>query len=175
LQLNNPAGDEAGFYHGSVLGLRDGIYPETADGVLAEKIGLHDRPPGSPPLGLFCVGHTHRPLVRALQGTQVVNAGSAGLPFDGDTRLAYARLTWAAGAWQTEIVRLRYDLAAAERDFHLTGYLEEGGPLIRLVQRELLTAQSHLYTWALNYQEPATRGEISMEESVRRHLAEYAP
>jgi predicted phosphodiesterase len=175
LQLADPDGNEVSFYHGSILGLRDGIYPETADGPLAEKIGLHVRPDGRVPLAVFCVGHTHRPLVRRLQDTLVVNTGSAGLPFDGDTRPAYARLTWDPDGWQAEIVRLEYDLAAAERDFYQTGYLEEAGPLIRLVHRELLYAQSHLYTWALNYQELALRGEISVEESVRRHLAEYHP
>jgi hypothetical protein len=119
-------------------------------------------------------------LIRKLDGVLVVNAGSAGLPFDEDTRPAYARLTWSpglrsngAGGWSAEIIRLDYDLAAAERDFHLTGYLEEAGPLIRLVQRELLTARSHLYTWALHYQEAASRGQITLEESVRRHLAAF--
>lgn len=172
-QLNDPAGNEASFYHGSTLGMRDGIYPETPDDALIGKLGLDQRLPDSPALGLFCVGHTHRSLVRSLDGIRVVNAGSAGLPFDQDTRAAYARLSWSKQGWDAEIIRLEYDLAAAERDFYDTGYYEGAGPLIRLVLRELLTARSHLYTWALHYQEAALRGEISVEESVRRHLAAH--
>jgi hypothetical protein len=172
-QLLDPAGQEVSFFHGSVLGMRDGIYPETDDETLRHKIALDERPESSPPLAVFCVGHTHRPLMRELNGTLVVNAGSAGLPFDRDTRAAYARLAWQGGRWRAEIRRLSYDLHAAETDYYQTGYLENGGPLVRLVLRELLTARSHLYTWAINYQDAALHGRISLEESVERHFADY--
>lgn len=176
--LSDPSGGEVAFYHGSVLGLRAGIYPETGDPSLLKKTGLDSRPPEAPPLSMFCVGHTHRPLVRWLNGTCVVNAGSAGLPFDGDQRAGYAQLTWHAhgshprqgGAWQAEIIRLPYDRQQAERDFYVNGYLEGGGPLVRLVLIELQSASSLLYTWAVQYQERAERGEISVEEAVNRYL-----
>ena len=170
-KLHDPQGGEVHFVHGSLLGLRDGIYPETLDCELPAKTGLDRRPPGAPPLALFCVGHTHRPLVRRLNGTLIVNAGSVGLPFDQDTRLAYARLSWQPSGWQAEIVRLKYDLEGAKRDFTATGYLQGGGPLARLVLIELETASSHLYNWSVRYQSAAERGEISMEDSVQRYLA----
>ena len=46
------------------------------------------------PLAVACVGygHIHRPFVRALDGLTVANAGSAGLPWDGDPRAAYLLL-----------------------------------------------------------------------------------
>jgi len=172
-QMLDPSGSEISFFHGSVLGMRDGIYPETEDDHLRQKIGLNQRSPGSPPLALFCVGHTHRPLVRRLEDSIVVNAGSAGLPFDLNTRASYARLTWRPSGWRAEIIRLEYDLRAAEADFYQTGYLAEGGPLVQLVLRELLTARSHLYTWALNYHDAALHGRIGLEESVQRHFAAY--
>lgn len=173
LQMMDPNDREISFYHGSVLGLRDGIYPETPDDLLYEKIGLNLRSKGSPDLGLFCVGHTHRSLIRSLNRILVVNAGSAGLPFDLDTRAAYAQLTFNRGGWTAQIIRLSYDLDAAAADFTTSGYLEHGGPLVQLVLRELLTARSHLYTWAAHFQEPALRGEIDLEESVRRHFSAY--
>lgn len=172
-RLMDPVGKEVVFYHGSVLGMRDGVYPETDDEELRRKTGLAQRPSDAPALAVFCVGHTHRSVVRTLDETLVVNAGSAGLPFDLDTRAAYARLTWQAGRWQAKVIRVRYDLRAAEADYYQTGYLEEGGPLVQLVLRELMTARSHLYTWALNYQDAALHGHISMEESVQRHFAAY--
>lgn len=173
LSLRDEAGQELLFYHGSYLGLRDGIYPETEDEALRHKIGLDERPAGAPPLALFCVGHTHRPLIRRLGKVLVVNAGSVGLPFDGDPRLAYARLCGEGGHWEAKIVRLDYDRCRALRDFELSGYLEEAGPLVHLVWYELQCARSHLYTWALHYQERALRGEISVAEAVRQHLAQH--
>ena len=92
---------------------RVGIYPETPDRDLESKI--------APPRPLLVVGHTHFALVRRLNSTLVVNAGSAGLPFDGDTRPAYAQLTWQSDGWKARITRVDYDLAQAERDFYEEG------------------------------------------------------
>jgi diadenosine tetraphosphatase ApaH/serine/threonine PP2A family protein phosphatase len=125
-------------------------------------------------MAVFGVGHTHQALIRRLNGTLVVNAGSVGLPFDGDTRTGYAQLTWQRGAWQAEIVRLPYDLARAERDFYESGYLEEAGPLVQLVQIELRQAHSQLGHWADRYQARALNGEITMEDSVRQYLSTCA-
>jgi hypothetical protein len=120
---------------------------------------------------LFCVGHTHRPLVRYIDNTLVVNVGAAGLPFDGDPRPSYAQLHWRHGKWQAKIIRLDYDRQAAERDFFNTGFLEGSGPLGQLILNELRTAQSRLYQWTAKYQKPVLTGEISMAASVREFLA----
>ena len=159
------------FVHGSLLGIRDGIYPETSEHTLRRKIGLDHQLPGINSMSLFCVGHTHRPVIRWLDGVLVVNAGSVGLPFDHDNRLAYAQITNRNESWHAEIVRLPYDIEHAEKDFHDTGYLKDAGPLTQLVQIELLTASSHLYNWAIEFQETALEGKISVEETVKRYLA----
>jgi len=170
--LSGPDGREVRFVHGSMKGLRDGIYPETSDEELREKIELPDKQKDNyPPPSVFCVGHTHRPLIRTLDGTTVVNAGSVGLPFDGDTRLAYAQLTWQEDNWKTEIVRLEYDRELAERDFYTSGFFEGGGPLVKLVQIELRTAHSQLYNWAAKYQKSILASKISMEASVNEYIS----
>jgi len=170
--LIGPDGREVRFVHGSMKGLRDGIYPETSDEELREKIELPNKQKEDyPPPSVFCVGHTHRPLIRTLDGTTVVNAGSVGLPFDGDTRLAYAQLTWQGDNWKTEIVRLEYDRELAERDFYASRYLECGGPLVKLVQIELRTAHSQLYNWAAKYQKSVLASKISMEASVNEYIS----
>lgn len=170
--LFGPDGREVRFVHGSMKGLRDGIYPETSDEELREKIELPNKQKDNyPPPSVFCVGHTHRPLIRTLDGTTVVNAGSVGLPFDGDTRLAYAQLTWQGDKWKTEIVRLEYDRELAERDFYTSGYLEGGGPLVKLVQIELCIAHSQLYNWAAKYQKSILASEISVEASVNEYIS----
>jgi predicted phosphodiesterase len=163
VSLTDPSGGMIRVTHGSMLGMRDGVYPETTDDELGEKVGI--------PPAVFIVGHTHRPLVRWLNGTLVVNAGSAGLPFDGDPRPTYARLTYQSGGWKAEIVRIDYDRQQAENDFYESGYLEEAGPLTELVLTELRTARSLLYGWAVQYQSQAEEGLITMRQSVDQFLS----
>jgi predicted phosphodiesterase len=55
-------------------------------------------------------GHTHLPFRRERDGIELVNPGSVGMPFDGDTRAAYA-LVHADGA--IEHRRVAYDHAAS--------------------------------------------------------------
>ena len=163
--LVGPDGGEIRVTHASMRGNRDGIFARTSDEELRRQI--------MPPPKLFCVGHTHWPLVRQIDDTLVVNSGAVGLPFDGDTRASYAQLVWQAGNWQAKIVRLDYDLAQTERDFTETEFLVEGGALAHLILDELRTARSHLFRWTYQYQELILRGEITMAESVQRFIADW--
>ncbi len=167
-ELTGPRGDTLRVTHGSMLGTRDGIYPHTTSAELPAKIG-------EPLPAAFCVGHTHQPLVRTLNGTLVVNAGSVGLPFDGDWRASYAQLVWRGGQWQAHIVRLCYDRGQAERDFHETGFLEQGGPLTRLMLRELQIARGLIYSWAQMYEQAVLRGELGLAQSVEQFLRDTNP
>jgi len=58
------------------------------------------------------VGHTHRPFIRQIGGTTVVNPGSVGQPKDGDARASYA--LWHHG--KMTLHRATYDIAAVARD-----------------------------------------------------------
>lgn len=163
-----PDGSELRVVHASMRGIRDGIYTDTSDSTLERQI--------SPPPAVLCVGHTHRSLVRRLNGTLVVNAGSVGLPFDANPELAYAQITWQHGEWRAEIVRLSYDIQEARADFFTNGYYVEAGPLVKLVLIELQTAQSMLFYWSNRYQKRAEQGLISMQESVDDFIAhEFGP
>ena len=164
LSLSAPDGSEIRLTHASMRGTRAGIYWHTPDDAYPELIG-QPQPP------LFCVGHTHIPLIRRIDGTLVVNAGAAGLPFDGDRRASYAQLTWCKGRWDARIVRLDYDRQQAERDFEDSGFLDEAGPLARLMLVELRTAHSQLYQWTARYEKAVLAGEISMEQSVQEFSA----
>lgn len=170
IHLEGPGGCEIRFTHASMTGSRDGIYPETSDFELAHKVS----PGGEKAPAVFAVGHTHQPLIRSLNGTLVVNAGSAGLPFDQDTRPSYAQICWQAGRWQARIVRVEYDLRRAERDFSETGFDPGAGPLVKLVRIELLQGNAQLFSWAEKYQALALAGEITMEQAVNRHMANLA-
>ncbi|MBP8000781.1 MAG: metallophosphoesterase [Chloroflexi bacterium] len=154
-----PDGSSLRAVHASMRSNRDGIYTFTTDEELAQQI--------APAPAIFITSHTHRPLQRRLNGTLVVNTGAVGLPFDGDWRAAYAQITWHKGMWQSELMRLEYDRAQADRDFEATGYLEGGGPLIQLVRHELATARSQVHRWAEKYTNTVLSGQMSMAESVR--------
>lgn len=162
ISLNGPDGSEVRVVHASMLGTRNGMFPHTTDDEIREKM--------QPPPQVLCVGHTHRPFIRPIDGTLVVNVGSAGLPFDGDQRIGYAQLTWHGGQWQAEIIRLEYDHQAAKQDFYNTGYAPNGGPLTELVLDELDRAGSNLASWANYYEKQILAGEISMAESVQSYF-----
>jgi putative phosphoesterase len=161
--LHAPDSGEVRLTHASMRSTRDGIYTNTTDEELRQQMG-------APPPALFCVGHTHMPLVRRTKSTLVVNAGAAGLPFDGDVRASYAQLTWHSNRWEAAIVRVGYDVEQAERDFADSGFLEQGGPLAQLVLTELHTARSQLYQWAARYEGPVLAGKLTMEESVQQFI-----
>lgn len=169
LRLPSPDHRDILVYHASLVGNRDGIYPETSEPELASKVGYGSL---ETPASLFVVGHTHRAMVRPCRQTMVVNAGSAGLPFDGDTRPTYARLAWQAGAWHVEIQRVAYDLHQAVCDFRQAGYLDGAGPLAQVVYQELVHARSLLFGWASLYQARILRGEISLSASVDLFLSD---
>lgn len=149
--------------HASMRGTRDGVHPETTDADLRQKIVPAPR--------VFVVGHTHKPLVRQIDQTLVVNAGSVGLPFDGDVRAGYAQLTLDADQWQADIIRVDYDRAQADRDFEITGFLDQVGPLAYLIRDELHQSRSNLFEWAVQYESAVLSGAMTLAESTRRYLA----
>ena len=61
------------------------------------------------PAGLVVAGHTHQQDDRAVGGVRFVNAGSVGLPYEGD---GAARWLWIAGG-EPELRHTAYDAAAA--------------------------------------------------------------
>jgi predicted phosphodiesterase len=157
VSVTGPDGRELRVIHASMKNNRTGIYPDTPDESLRQMI--------APPPGVLCVGHTHRPLIRRLDDTLVVNAGSVGLPFDGDRRAAYARLSYGHGRWQARIVRLAYDWELGEQAYFTDGFLEND-PLAQLVLLEFRQARPLLGHWFRQYEQRVLDGEISLAEAV---------
>jgi predicted phosphodiesterase len=144
--------------HASLRHNRDGVFAETPDSTLALQIGPW--PPAA-----FVTGHTHKALIRRLNGALVVNAGPSACPLTA-IRAAYARLEYAQGAWQAALVRLDYDRARAVD----SGVMEAGGPLMRLIRAELSLARSQIYEWSTVYEKAVLAGQLGAEESVTRFL-----
>lgn len=159
LSLAGPDGGEIRFLHASMQGNRSGLYEDMQDEQIAALV--------APPPRVLVAGHTHVPFIRDLGATLVVNAGAAGLPFDGDPRVAFAILDWVDDGWRARIERVPYDRAEAEQDFYRTGYYPDGGPMIPLILEELRHARPRLGYWHRTYERKVAAGELSLVESVQ--------
>jgi len=160
-----PDGRELRAVHAAMGNNRLGIYPDTTEAEIRERM--------SPPPAVFVTAHTHRPLLRQLEGTLVVNIGSVGSPFDEDRRLSYGRFTWTpTHSWQVEIPRIAYDWQQTEQDYVRSGFLEHGGPLAQLMLLEHRKSRGLIHRWASRYQEAVLRGELTLAESVREVMGD---
>ncbi len=81
------------------------IMPKMAKADLDELLAAD----GDPDWAVLAFGHVHVPFVRQWDGRTLVDIASVGLPMDGDTRAAYAILTWKDRCWQVEHHRVLYD------------------------------------------------------------------
>lgn len=160
--MTDESGNEFRMVHASMLGDRRGIFPDDSEESLREKI--------APAPGVLVVGHTHRPLIRTVDDTLVVNVGAVGAPFDHDPRAAYAQLTFEDGAWKAEIVRLDYDRERAITGFSESGYLEESGDFARLILAEFREARSLIPGWYRAYEDRVMDGELTLKASVDLYL-----
>jgi putative phosphoesterase len=68
--------------------------------------------------GLAVYGHIHRPYVRRVGALVVANAGSVGLPYDGDPRASYLLIDGLVPA----VRRVAYDLDKAASDAFASGF-----------------------------------------------------
>lgn len=157
--------DDAGWVHvthGTLASNREGITASVSEESLMGKVPTD--------VALFVTAHTHRPLERIVHGTQVLNVGSVGSPFDGDPRGSYARLEWRGGLWRWEIVRFDYDREQTNRDFWASGFIEEGGPLARILYEEWRQARLLMPGWRADYEPAVLARELDLEVSVREFL-----
>ncbi len=150
--------------HGSRLGDREGIHPETDGEELARKLG--DR------RALFVSSHTHRAFIRYFNGSIVTNTGSVGQPMDGDVRASYGRFVFRDGEWHADIARVAYDRERAQRDFHDSGFLAECGPVTQLILRELREARAHIAPWRRRFLATVKQGQLSVAVAVETYLRE---
>lgn len=160
-----PDGSRLTALHASRRGNRAGIYPFTSDEEARDKV--------VPGTAVFVTAHTHIPHLRRLDNGQIVNVGSVGLPGDGDGRASYGRLTWRRRAgWQAEIARVEYDRAAAERDFFVSGFIDEAGPEAEMALVEFRAARDARTRWRAAYGQDVNSGKLTLDQSIRRFLEE---
>jgi len=103
--------EELALVHASPDDLWRSPMPDTPDGELEGVYGVLSA-------RLVVYGHIHRPYVRRLQRLIVANAGSVGLPYDGDPRASYL---FVDGSTVTTR-RVEYDLDLARTDAIQSGF-----------------------------------------------------
>lgn len=148
--------------HGSRLGDREGIHPQTDGEELARKLG--------DPRALFVSSHTHHAFIRYFNGCIVTNTGSVGQPMDGDARASYGRFVFHHGQWIADIARVDYNRDRAQRDFHDSGFLDECGPITHLILRELREARAHIAPWRRRFLAAVRQGHVTVAAAVESYL-----
>lgn len=103
--ISNPRGTDLLVVHANPLNQEEAIFPDTPDNKLENLLG------GLPPtIGALLFGHYHVAYQRQWRHLLLVDAGSCGLPRDGDLRASYAILTWRRRTWQVEHRRVTYNV-----------------------------------------------------------------
>jgi predicted phosphodiesterase len=167
LTLSAPGTDQwVHISHGTLAGNRRGISASIPDADLEGQLPAD--------IALFVTAHTHKVHERHVHQTKILNIGSVGSPFDGDTRASYARLSYAGGRWSTRIQRLAYDRKRTERDFHQSGFLAEGGPLAQVIFAEWQRAELLMPHWKRAFLQQVRQGEIGLQDAVDRFLCQLS-
>jgi len=79
----------------------------------------------------ICFGHTHKPWMRSVDGTQFINTGSVGRPKDGDWRAGYVVIDQFESGIRAEFIRVEYDVEEAARGVISAGLPEEFADFLR--------------------------------------------
>lgn len=151
--------------HGTPQVNNDGVFNKTTDDELRQMLGENA------PI-LFVGAHTHVALMRSVDATLVVNVGSVGLPFNGDARAQFGVFTWEKNAWKAELKQLEYDREKTYRAFETGGFLKNGGPLARVILREVESARPHLGPWVRAFAESVRGGKMSVAQATEEYFAE---
>ena len=159
-------GQELYVTHAAFEDNRNGIYPDDSNDEVRAKLG--DTQPA-----IFCTAHTHRAFMRRVGHTLIINSGAVGLPFDRDWRASYVQLEFTQGNLQAKTIRLPYDCQAAAKAFVDSGYLENGGQMVRIIYRELKLSTPIIFSWYATYHKAVVSEEISLEQSVDLILQQY--
>lgn len=163
--LTAPDGSKLIATHASWRSNRDGIYPHYDNDTIRQQI--------TPMPAVFVTSHIHLAYIKQIDETILVNTGSAGQHCYGETRASYAQVIWRNGRWRAKIIRLNYDMAATERDFYQSGFLDETGPIAHLIFHEWKTGQVILPDWREHYLQAVLVGKIDLEASVIKTLSKY--
>ncbi|GAC1356745.1 MAG: metallophosphoesterase family protein [Ktedonobacteraceae bacterium] len=114
--IENSDGMDLLVVHANPLNREEALLPDMEDCELEPLLG---KLPAT--VGALAFGHYHVAYTRRWRELLLVDAGSSGMPRDGDVRAAYAILTWQDTRWQAEHRRVAYDLKAVVKQLKSCG------------------------------------------------------
>lgn len=109
------AGLDVLLVHGSPLHEIDFVFPSITERALDRRLRGRERP------DVLVCGHTHIPFHRQIGGVHVVNAGTVGLPYDGDPRPSYVMLELDGEEVEATVHRFPYDVGALAEELERAG------------------------------------------------------
>jgi predicted phosphodiesterase len=152
--------------HASPQRDNDSVQPYTPAAELAEIFaGVTER--------LIVRGHDHWSMVRLWDGRTIVTAGSVGMTLDEHPTARYVLLEQRGRAWRFSHHAVPYDVDAVVERFQSSGYLDEGGPMARLILREIATASPHIVPFLRHFERWEQSEPISLAAAVERFLRMY--
>lgn len=160
-------------YHGSPRSHTEGLGVWTEEAVLREHLDSIEE-------SVLVVAHTHRPAQWQFGDETIVNVGSVGLPFNGDTRAQYAVFHGSGSSFEVELRQVDYDRSRILEVYEHSGFLESGDATAALLRREIQTARPHLVPflrWADAVDRQPLLGAIEDFMAVydpERSLADFA-
>ncbi|GEL08396.1 metallophosphoesterase family protein [Salisediminibacterium halotolerans] len=89
----------------------------------------------NPRADYFVYGHIHLPFYRSVNGQSIINLGSVGLPFNGDTRASYVIIERDQDNVHVQFRRVSYDIDKACAKLDQSDYPEEAKTLIKSIYR----------------------------------------
>jgi predicted phosphodiesterase len=115
-RVTNPDGGDLLVVHANPLNLDDAIMPTATDDELERLLGGLDTS-----VGVLTFGHLHIAYMRRWRHLLLVDAGSCGLPRDGDTRASYAIVSSQGQGWSAEHRRVPYNLKEVVKQLRNSG------------------------------------------------------
>lgn len=145
-----------------------GLLPYTVEDVIVERIRNIDE-------DFLVVGHTHRPMDRTVRRWRILNGGSVGLPYNGDTRAQYLILDRTSDGWQPTFRQIEYDHSPIPAAFRASGLLAAAGVKGELHLRTAMTGQpwSSDFGYWFKHQSPLLQQDV--ERAVTLYLDAHGP
>ena len=89
----------------------------------------------NPRADYYVYGHIHLPHYRSIGGKSIINLGSVGLPFNGDTRASYVMIERDQDNIHVQFRRVSYDIEKACAKLDESNYPEEAREMIKSIYR----------------------------------------
>ena len=146
----------------------EGIVPEMDDAQILAKLEGIEEP-------VVVTAHTHYPLARAVDGKQVFNPGSVGMPYNGDPRAQYLLLDSDGGGWHPTFRRVEYDRGLVREAFDRQGLFTAYGPLGPLYWQTVATGDPWVSDFQVWMRENPVFHQDDLEHAVEVYLSIHGP